>query len=245
MLKKQKFSYSKLNTYESCGWKYLLTYVQGHYTFTDSLASELGTVLHFVEETIAKKIKNGEVLDYDELKDMFQNINIPKTSPTDLDGGIFGINILKEKYKKEFYEVDDNGESYYNKTMNYLSTGIYRLEKYLKENPDLEVFDMEKFFKIDYKGQILSGFIDRIFHNKVTDEYIIEDIKTKGKPFKDSELTTPLQFVVYTLAMQNAVGVPPEKISCVYDLPFCNLKQSAGTKGYLNRGIKKLDKIFG
>lgn len=34
----EKFSYSKLNTFESCGWKYKLQYVDGHYISADSLA---------------------------------------------------------------------------------------------------------------------------------------------------------------------------------------------------------------
>lgn len=243
-VKKSKFSYSKLNTFESCGWKYNLTYEKGHYIFTDSLSTELGTLLHFCEENIAKALKNGEKPDYEALKNDFQNLNIPKTSPQDMDGGIYGINILKEKYKDEFYLPDEKGSSYYTRTLDYLTYGIYRLEKFLQDNPDLEVYDMEKFFSVDYNGSVLSGYIDRIFHNKKDGSYIIEDIKTKNKLFKDTELTTPLQFVVYVYALAENLGIPYDKITCSYDLPFLDTKQPAGTPGFMNRGIKKLDEIF-
>jgi len=242
--KPQKFSYSKMNCYESCGWKYYLNYVENHFIFSDSLSSELGTLVHFIEQSIFDSIKLGEIINYEKLKEDFYNINIPKKSKFDTDGGIFGINILKEKYKEEFYKADNDGKSYFSKTLDYINYGIYRLEKYLKDNPDLEPFEAEKAFSFEYRGYILSGFIDRIFHNKITDEYIIEDIKTKAKPFKDEELKTPLQLIIYIVGLNKTLDIPVEKISCAYDLPFLNIKQPAGTKGFVKRGITKINSIF-
>lgn len=239
-----KYSYSRLNVYNSCGWKYELSYIEGHFINVDSLAADLGTTLHFIEENIARSLKNHEEVDYEQLKEDFLNINIPKISPYDTKGGIYGINILKEKYKEEFYKPDDNGVSYNTKVEDYMNYGIYRLENYIKENPGLEVYDMEKFFSVDYNGYILSGFIDRVFYNTNTGKYIIEDIKTKGKLFKDQELVTPLQFVVYVYALHTSLDIPYEDIECYYDLPFCQTKQKAGTDGFIQRGIKKLDEIF-
>ncbi len=244
MAKEGKFSYSKLNTYKSCGWKYKLTYCDGHYIFTDSLASELGTVLHYCEQYMFNELKFGRQIDYDKVKDMFQNIKIDKKDKFDTEGGVYGINILKEKYKKEFYESDANGQSYYTKTLDYMSYGIHRLEDYLKNNPDLEPFEAEKYVSYIYNGHVIGGFIDRIFHNKKTGEYIIEDIKTKGKPFKPEELITPLQLVIYSIGLNECLGIPLDKISCAYDLPILGMKQAAGTKGYIERGKKELEKIF-
>lgn len=244
MAKQGKFSYSKLNTYKSCGWKYKLTYCDGHYIFTDSLASELGTVLHYCEQYMFNELKFGRQIDYGKVKDMFQNIKIDKKNKFDTEGGVYGINILKEKYKDEFYKVDDKGQSYYTKTLDYMNYGIYRLEKYLKDNPDLEPFEAEKYVSYLYEGHVIGGFIDRIFHNKKTDEYIIEDIKTKGKPFKPEELVTPLQLVIYTIGLHECLDIPYEKISCAYDLPILGIKQPAGTKGYVARGKTQLEHIF-
>lgn len=242
-----KYSYSRLNVYNSCAWRYKLQYLDGHFINIESLAADLGTTLHYIEENIARSLKDHEEIDYDQLKDEFQNINIPKTSPYDTKGGIYGVNILKEKYKEEFYKPDDNGVSYNSKVEDYMNFGIYRLEKYIKDNPGLEVYDMEKFFSVNYNGHVLSGFIDRIFYNRNTDKYIIEDIKTKGKPFKDEELKNPLQFLVYMYALHEGFGIPYEDIECYYDLPFCQLKEKAIMTNFLDKNgdIKKITHIFG
>lgn len=239
-----RYSYSRLNTYANCGWRYKLTYEDKHYIQDDNLSNELGTLVHHIYETIALKIMAGEKPDYEELKKDFLDINIPKTSPTDVNGGIFGINILKEKYREAFYEMNEHGESYFTKCSWFLEKGIYRLENYLNEHPNLELYSVEQFFSVEYNGFTLSGYIDRILHDKDTDEYIIVDIKTKDHPFKDTELTTPLQFVVYSIALKSILHLKDYPTRCVYDLPFCDMEQIAGTKGFINRGLKKLDKIF-
>jgi len=242
--KAKKISYSKANTYDSCGWKYYLTYEENHFVFEDSIASELGTTLHFCEETMFNMLKETGSVDYEKIKDIFQNVNIPKKDKYDVNGGIFGINILKEKYKTDFYQTDNLGRSYYSKTLDYLTSGMYRLEDYLKANPDITLFDVEKHFSFEYKGYILSGYIDRIFYDKKNDKYIIEDIKTKDKLFKDDELTTPLQFVIYCMGLNTCLDIPYEKMECYYNLPFVNATQKAGTKGFIKRGFTKLDKII-
>ena len=242
--KTQKFSYSKINNYKSCGWKYYLTYDQGHFVFTDSLASLLGTLLHSVEEKIFNTLKAHEVVDYEAMKDYFMNAYVEKKSKYDKDGGIFGLNYLKEQYKEEFYKMDDKGRSYFSKTLDYMNKGIYRLEQYLTKNPDLEPFEAEKYFSFEYKNQVISGYIDRIFYNKKTGQYIVEDIKTKDKPFSGEELETPLQFVTYVLGLNQILDIPVENITCVYDLPFLDLKQEAGSIGFMTKGETELKKLL-
>ena len=242
--KPPKMSYSKLNNYDQCHWRYYLTYKLGNYFFADSLSSEFGTLVHFFEQQIFNTIKSGQQVDYEKIKKDFQTINIPKKDKWDVDGGIFGTDILKEKYKEDFYKTNDLGQSYYTRSLEYMSTGMYRIEDYLTANPNLEPWESEKFFSIDFEGFNFSGHIDRIFHDSDTDEYIIEDIKTKTSLFKDSELTTPLQLVIYCMGLHEALDIPYEKMSCRYDLPFLNTKQDAGTKGFIKRGITKLEKLL-
>lgn len=241
--KKPKFSYSRLNTYDSCGWKYKLTYEDGHYIFTESVPPLFGTLIHFIEQSIAESIKNHEPINYNKLKEDFLHIDIPKTSPYD-NNEVHGIDYISQHFPEEFYRVNDSGESYKTKSDKYLNTGIYRLEKYLKENPNLEIFGTEQYFQIDYNGNILSGYIDRIFYDKENNSYIIEDIKTKDKPFREEDLKVPLQFVIYTKALANMADISEDRISCAYDLPFCDLKQPILNSSYIKQGIKKLNKIF-
>lgn len=238
-----KFSYSKVNTYESCGWKYYLTYHEKHYIYNESINVDFGILIHHIEESIGKALKEGMKPDYGKLKDEFLDINVPKKDKFDTEGGIFGVNILKKKYPLEFFATNDRGQSYATKAQDYLEYGIYRLETYMKENPDLEVYDLEKYFSISFGDNVLSGFIDRIFHRKGTNEYIIEDIKTKDKPFKDEDLTTPLQFVIYAIGLQNVLG-KDISISCAYDLPILDRKQEAGSGNFIKRGKERLEHIF-
>lgn len=241
---KDKLSYSKLNTYGSCKWKYYLNYEKKFYFYSESISIFFGQLIHYCEEKIFNSLKTSNCVDYEEIKEIFLNIKIDKKDKWDVNGGIYGINILKEKYKEEFYETDDLGHSYYTRSLDYMTTGMYRLEDYLKANPELEPFEAEKYFSIDFEGYNFSGHIDRIFHNKVNDFYIIEDIKTKIKPFKDDELTIPLQLVIYCMGLHEALAIPYEKLSCKYDLPFLNLKQDAGTKGFIKRGVSKLEALI-
>lgn len=237
-------SYSKVNTYEGCGWRYYLTYEKNYFFFGESLSADFGALVHFFEQKIFETLKRGEAVDYDSLRQEFKTINIPKKDRFDTEGGIFGTNILQKKYGKEFYDTDEQGDSYFSRAEKYLSTGIYRLEDYLKENPDIYPWAAEKYFSITFEGYIFSGHIDRIFYKEKTDEYIIEDIKTKNKPFKEKELETPLQFVIYCIGMQEGMDIPYEKISCRYDLPFLNRKQDAGERGFVTRGTLRLKKIL-
>ena len=229
--KNEKFSYSKLNTYESCSFKYDLVYNKGHYTYTDTVSNLLGSLIHSVEESIARSIKEGEQIDYDKLKDYFLHIEKPKTSPYDQNGGIYGIDYIKRQFPEDFYRANEKGESYATKAQKYLETGIYRLEKYIKSNPGLTIYGMEQFFSIDFKGHMLNGYIDRIFYDELHDEYFIEDIKTKEKPFRDEDMATPLQFVVYVKALSSMLDIPVSKIHCAYDLPMCDLKQPVVSSG--------------
>ena len=98
-----KYSYSRVETYNKCPFKYKLKYVDMHYIEANTLALELGTLVHFIEEHISYALMKGEKPDYDALRDDFYNINVPKTGPQDMDGGQFGINILKEKYPQSHW----------------------------------------------------------------------------------------------------------------------------------------------
>lgn len=242
--KVERYSYSKLNVFASCGWKYKLVYIDGHYTYDSNLSNELGSLIHALEEKIALAIIAEKPIDYDALKKDFVYMNIPKSGPKDVKGGLYGIDILKDRYHDDFYKTDEHGQSYFTKSQEYLKTGIYRLENFMKANPNLSLIAVEQFFSVEFGGNILSGYIDRILYDNDTDEYVIVDIKTKDHPFADKELVTPLQFVIYSIALKSMYKLDDYPTRCVYDLPICNMTQDAGTKGFIGRGIKKITKIL-
>lgn len=223
------FSYSKVDTYQQCPFKYRLQYVDGHYTYSDSIATEFGSAIHAVEEAIAKAIQAKQPIPYIQLKN-----NLIKK-----------LYELQYKYPTDFFALDKSERTYEQKAYEYLKGGIYRLEKFLAENPNLAVVGVEQAFQVSFEGQNFKGFIDRVLKDTATDTYIIQDIKTYAQEVEKDKLATPLQFVVYVLAAQQLYGKTEDAFSCQYDLPLCNLVQDAGTKGFMARGTKKLSEALG
>ena len=228
MAANNKMSYSKMETFEQCGWKFLLQYIEGPYISTPGVALDIGTMIHNAEEQIANAIKEGRAIDYVRLK----NDIIMETIK------------IEHKFPKDFWEKDKADKYYKDKIYEYLNKGIYRLETFMKEHPEIEIVGAEVPFKFEKFGYNFSGKIDRLLRNTATGEYICQDIKTWAEEKDKDELTTPLQFVVYTIAIKGMYEIPTEEITCQYDLPFCNTVQAAGTKGYMNRGLKKMEKLI-
>lgn len=240
----EKFSYSKLSTYETCAYRYKLTYVDKHFVNDSSIANEFGTLVHYVEETIAKDIiaNNNEpnfLIDDNKYIDLFINADIHTE-----DEDILGVKKLKEKYPEEFYKKDKSGMDYSDKANDYLNFGIYRLRDFLTLHRNIRILDVEKEFKLKYSDKyIFKGFIDRVLKDMDTGEIIIEDIKTWSS-INNHNVVTPLQFVFYSLAAQEIYGVNENMISCFYDLPLAKNRYSAGTKGFIKRGRKKIDNLL-
>ena len=242
--KESKFSYSKLNTYESCPWKYKLQYIDHHFIDSSTIANEFGTLIHFIEETIANDIiaNNHEpyfMIDDNKYIDLFINCGVEGHPIQD----ILGARKIKEKYPEAFYEKDKYGFSYDDKANIYLNYGIYRLRDFLANNRHLRIIGVETPFDIRYEDKIFHGFIDRVFKDTVTNQIIIEDIKT-WQNIKGHDLVTPLQFVFYTQAAQEIFNVQEDAISCFYELPLAGERHQAGTKGYMKRGAKKIAKLL-
>jgi putative RecB family exonuclease len=232
MFKKEKeirYSYSRLETYDQCPFRYFLKYIEGHYSETSSIALEFGTLVHATEEKIGNHIKAGEAIPYQELIKEFADKCV----------------VLANKYPKDFIAKDKSDRTYEDKINYYLNDGIYRLERFMKANPNLKIVGTEVPFTFRYHGkEAFRGFIDRIIYDTATSRYIVQDIKTYAVPVEHEKLVTPLQFVVYCLAMCEAYPTDPTEILCQYDLPFCDITQDAGTKGFIARGTAKLDKLF-
>lgn len=226
----ENFSYSKLNTYENCGFKYKLVYVDKHFIYDETVATEYGTLIHKTEESIAHSIVDGTPIDYDALKKSFLETAAK----------------IERKYPKEYNEVNPkSGRTYKQKTEQYVASGIYRLEKLMKAHPSYKIVGIEKKFNFtDDKERTFKGAIDRVIFDSLTNKYIIQDIKSYDVELEHADLVTPLQFVIYILAATKMYDTTEENFICQYDLPLCDTTQDAGTKGFMNRGRKKLDSLF-
>jgi len=224
-----RFSYSKISTYSQCKFKYLLKYKEKNFVDSSSIATEFGSLVHETEEAIAKGIQTGEQIDYITLKNKF----------------IIDSRKLALKYPADFCKPDKSGRTYREKVYLYLDSAIYRLEKFLKNNPNLMIIGIEQKFEYDYDGiHSFNGSIDRAFLNTITGEILIQDIKTWSVPAQNSELKAPLQFAVYMMAAQQLWDTPFDKIKCEYDLPLCDIVQPALSDNIVEEGREVLDKLF-
>ena len=225
----EKYSYSKISTYGQCKFKFALHYLEKNYLFSSSIATEFGSLTHETEEALALAIQAGHPINYTALKNNF----------------IIGCRKLAHKYPNEWVKPDKSNRTYAEKMYLYLDSAIYRLEKFMIDNPALEIIGIEQKFEYDYDGvHSFTGSIDRAFRNKATGEILIQDIKTWPVPAQNSELKAPAQFTVYAMAAQQLWNVEASKIKCEYDLPLCDLRQAALSDDIITDGRAQLDKWF-
>lgn len=223
-MSEEHYSYSKLSTFEQCPYKYKLVYLDKHFINCPSIATDFGTLIHHIEEKIGRSLAEKKPPEYNLLLKEFDA----------------EINKISVAYPAEFAQLDKSGRNYADKVDFYKNHAIYRLEKRLEDHPELEIVGLEKEFFLQFDSYLFHGFIDRIFYDKEKDTYIIEDIKTYCKPLQPRELKTPLQHVIYSLALKST-GI--NNVRCTYDLPLCDLIQNVSA-GYLERGILALTKVF-
>jgi putative RecB family exonuclease len=230
------FSYSRIDTYKKCPFKYKLLYIEKHQVEADTVSTELGSLIHYIEEQIAIDIKNGKEVNYDFYKEQILNINTDK---------IKGVNIIKDKYHKDWKVTDKNGFSHEDKTNAYLETGMYGLENYLKNNPNLSLYAMELPFQLTIHDKAFKGYIDRIYYDKSNGSYIVEDIKTYTKGMANKELKQSLQMYVYSAALKVLLG-PDIAVKCQYNLPLINrIQESKVDKEYIRTHLDSILKNIG
>ena len=225
----ERFSYSKISTYHQCPMRFKIHYLDKNYLSSDSIATEFGSLTHETEEQIALALQSGRPINYIALKNSF----------------IIGCRKLAIKYPNDWTKLDKSNRTYTEKMYTYLDSAIYRLERFMMNNPDLEIIGIEQKFEYDYDGvHSFTGSIDRAFMNKVTGEVLIQDIKTWPVPAQNSELKAPVQFTVYAMAAQQLWSVEANKIKCEYDLPLCDLRQASFSDDIIAAGRPQLDKWF-
>lgn len=195
----ERNSYTSLETFKQCPYRYKLTYIDKHFIKCDTIATKFGSLIHSIEEKIGNALKERKEIDYTSLISFFDTEVLK----------------IKEEFKEDFYSLDKSNRTYEEKALYYRNEAIYRLEKRVKKD-NLEVIACEKEFFLTYDGILFHGFIDRILRDK--NNYIIEDIKTYSKPLTSSQLINPLQFVLYSIAFSSV----SKNVVCNYDLPLCD-----------------------
>lgn len=224
-----RYSYSKISTYKQCAFKFFNKYEEKNFIFNESIATAFGTLIHETEEAIAHAIVDKVPINYIALKNNF----------------IIESRKLAIKYPETFFTRDKSDRTYQEKVYLYLDSGIYRLERFMQQHPELRIIGIEQKFEFNYDNiHSFNGSIDRAFQNTITSEILIQDIKSWPVAAQNSELKVPLQFAVYTMAAEKLWNVPVDKIKCEYDLPLCGITQPALSDNIVTDGRLILDKLF-
>jgi len=216
--------------------KFYQKYIEKNYDQSDAIHLDIGNILHKVLEIKYRDIIEGNEINYNELnRIVYEGIREATDKSEEM---IIGVNEIIKKYGEDIFSKVDakSGLSYENKM------SIFTDYLHNEENDNWKPLAVEQNFEFEYEGKgILNGFIDRIDINENGDLRVV-DYKSSNKVFDHKDLTTPLQMVIYTLACEQLFNKKP--IEHRYDFIMLGESQLACTKGYYNRGIKKLNKIF-
>ena len=233
-------SYSKLDNFKKCPMSHKLKYVDRHFSNKSSLAMEIGSIAHKGLEMKGDFIINGLPTDYEYIREIVMN-----GCDEGRGGHILGINELKKKYFEEFYEKDTkSGMNYDEKLQIYFENVLpTRMED------EWDILATEKRFEFVYDERvIIHGFIDRVDMLVKNGELHLRivDYKSSKAVFRDTEIKTPLQHVIYDLGCLYLYKTLPEEHE--YDFIFLDKKQGMEdgvcSKGYLKRGIKKINSLL-
>ena len=230
------FSYSKMEVFKNCPLQYRYKYIEKKYSQDTSIALELGSLCHYVLEQKGKMIVSGETVDYEKLNDILMN-GVTETDEKTKEE-LLGVNQLKREYFEVWHEADNASGASYDEKIKLFDKVLHNE----MEETDWKPTYFEKPFEFVWDNKvILKGFIDRI--DTKDGQYRTVDYKTSKKVYEQSKLATSLQFGVYALAILNEFGVLP--IESEYRFILIDDKQYALTKGWENRLIKAMDKVFG
>ena len=230
------FSYSKMEVFKNCPLQYRYKYIEKKYSQDTSIALELGSLCHYVLEQKGKMIVSGETVDYEKLNNILMN-GVTETDEKTKEE-LLGVNQLKRKYFEVWHEADNASGASYDEKVKLFDKVLHNE----MEETDWKPTYFEKPFEFVWDNKvILKGFIDRI--DTKDGQYRTVDYKTSKKVYEQSKLATSLQFGVYALAILNEFGVLP--IESEYRFILIDDKQYALTKGWENRLIKAMDKVFG
>lgn len=246
-----RISYSGLDIFSQCPLRYSIKYNQGIFSEQQTIALEIGSICHKVLELKANILLNSEKIDYQYLKNiLFNGYTGTNVSETE---NILGVEEIKRKYGIKTWLERESGSMNYEEKIklfidqvvptevpnNMNSWKTYASEMpfdfiYLVDVPDLGI-----------KKVRFNGFIDRVDTRVNNDqhEYRVVDYKTSKKVYDSSKLATPLQMIIYGLFVALKTGQLP--VEYQYSFILLDEKADACSRGYLKRGLNKLDNLLG
>lgn len=236
------YSYSKIDTFKKCPFKFKLVYKDEKRTDTSDLARDLGTLCHYILELKGNMKKEGLEIDYPALEDTFIRGKIVEDKYKNNDkssGMIDGLATLQKKYFDDYITPDKFGNLYSSKASLFINKVVHEE----MEDPDWIPVATEMPFDFVYDNRAhFHGFIDRVDKNVNTGEMRVIDYKTSKAIFNLADTVTSLQFATYAMAVYSIYGVIP--IQYIYRFILIDKAQEALTKGWEKRADKKFTALL-
>ncbi len=185
-IKKERLSYSKIDCYKQCPFKYKKIHIDKDVPFKESIAVRYGQFLHGILEDLGKAIKDNDNEFPDNVNDIVsKSWKKYKSAQKIFDGALI----------KEAVDI------------------IHNVGKKFRATPDEKIVEVEKSFKMDLDDKYyIQGKIDQVL--KVGDRYLIRDYKTNADT--KYLLADQLQLKIYAMAYSRLNNIPADKIDCSY-----------------------------
>ena len=193
-------SYSQIETYLSCPYKWKLDYLLGQRSVGKAEALDLGTSIHKTLEEYFLGIKDGKEISIAEAQEMLE----------------YNMEVQDIPFASE--ENRELAEEQHSNMIAGLASGDSKLAKFMK---DKEVVACEKEFqfKVDLPFQVkyqdelydaiyIIGSIDFIVKDKKGNLYVL-DFKSGKKLFEAKKLKTNLQLPIYSIIIHKIYGRLP------------------------------------
>jgi len=201
-------SYSQLSMYLQCPKRWSLQYRDGYKVYSQSINMTFGTAIH---ETVQNYIntlysESGVKADELDLEEYFEerfrenyskgykdNQNIHFSNPQEMreffDDGIAILEFIKKK-RSEYFSVR--------------GWHLVGIEIPIVITPDKR-----------YNNVLYNGYIDLVLYHEATEKFVIYDIKTSTRGWKDAEKKDEVkqfQILLYKQFFSEQFGVPEENI---------------------------------
>ena len=214
----QRISWSQVQTYTQCPFKWKLNYIDKNRKFTDSIYTVYGKAIH-------------EVIQH-YLTVMFEQ-SIKEADKIDMP------NMLVDKVKHFYAEGVNNadGEHFSNQSelTEFCVQGAKALDWFKKHRGEYfskknwELLGIEVPIDDEYKGVGILGYIDILMRNKTTGKIKVIDLKTSTRGWK-KEKTDPMkrgQLLFYKKFIADKYGVSLDMV----DVEFIIIKRLVWDKG--------------
>lgn len=237
-VKKPRFSYTALSTFKTCGLQFAYKYQHRLREDSSALNLGLGNIAHKVKELIGRDLMDGIKPDYERYKAIMMDGYTGVDKASGQTETIPGCNELRNQFFEDWIAPDTKSGMTYEQKIQIFFDHLSDDEN----DTEWTVCGTEIPFEVEYGDVILFGFIDKLSVNS-KGELKITDYKTSKKIFEGTDIKTPLQMLVYDIAVRQLYPDMPI-VAHTYDFVFLGVTQEGGSPGWMARGEKKLNTLL-